>query len=73
MISDTDRLNWLETRKGLELVSDNSIWIKPNGEKFKNPFRLAANGTQYSPAETLRDIIDSAIENDKLAKFNPVH
>lgn len=61
MPTDTERMEWLENAKSLSLFSDGSTWTTESGEKFISKFALAANGTQYGPAKTLRDQIDKAM------------
>lgn len=64
MITDSDMLDWLDTAKGLELVSDGMEWTRPDGSKFVSRFLLSANGTRFAPYPTLRETIRAAMSED---------
>jgi hypothetical protein len=52
---------WLESRRGLDLRTDNMEWTRPDGTKFKSSHNLCANGTQHAPYPTLRETILAAM------------
>lgn len=58
---DVARIEWLGTRKKLELFSDNSVWTREDGSRFVNSHRLAESEHMHGTGECLREIIDKAM------------
>lgn len=60
--ADAARYKWLRNCRELNLRTDGSQWLTPDGRKFVCSHRLECNGTRHAPQETLEETIDAAMK-----------
>jgi hypothetical protein len=61
MEREAARYRWLKSRKALMLRSERMRWQRLDGAEFHTTHYLAADDTQYAPAESLDAMIDGAM------------
>ena len=66
------RYNFLQNATGLRLTSNNMVWTRKDGSKFRSTHKLDANYTVYRPFPTLDETIDHAIKTEE-EKYCPTN